>query len=445
MRPVSALSLVLLVGTGCNQILGFTDPTLDAGVVGDATSADAASVDAGDPVDAAIDAADGVDANVDAGGTPDAAVCDPESTECSGDDLCTCVEGELQCAPCALGCSTVGDAHCVTFIPSNLGSTTADLTVGDDVLVLTVGAIDTDALTVAGLSPASGVTRIHVQGAPAPDIAVFRYRTIEISGTIAVRGGRALALVATESISITGQLVHEGVTNDCPSGSAGGDGVTGGGGGGGGYGTSGAAGGAVASQSTGGSGGGVTGAPELAPLAAGCSGKRGGLGGGGNAGSGGRAGGAIQLVAGDSITVEGTVCASGQGGLAKGGMGGPGGGGSGGSVLLEAPSVVLMPSAAVAANGGGGGSESTGGVSCVLTAGGIGGPQGPSSRAGGDGAFASTSAMPGVNENNCPGTCFSGGGGGGGAGRIRINRADGAVPSGGTSPSATLGTLSTLP
>ncbi|MCA9678697.1 MAG: hypothetical protein KC464_26955, partial [Myxococcales bacterium] len=188
----------------CNQLLGFSDPTLDGGT---------ASVGDGG-VDAPADGAASIDASNE---PPDAAACQPVGAACSADQLCTCDGSTQQCATCALGCSTVGEAHCVSFVPTNLGAAAEDLTAGTEDLVLTVGAIDTDALTVAGVAPTIGVVRLHVQGASSPDIAVFRYRTIEVQGTIHVRGSRALALVASESISITGELVHEGVSNDCPS------------------------------------------------------------------------------------------------------------------------------------------------------------------------------------------------------------------------------------
>lgn len=199
----------------------------------------------------------------------------------------------------------------------------------------------------------------------------------------------------------------------------------------------------------------------LIPLKGGCQGQS-----VCTASKGGGAGGALQLTAGKTIVITGTILANGGGG-ARGDSGGStcldgAGGGSGGGVLIEAPDVQMTGS--ILAQGGGGGS---GGSTDHL---GRSGQDGKTTKAvapggsriedqtcalygsiysgtGGYGAIGGTEATRGGSgdyETRCiGGNTYSGsGGGGGGVGRIRINTKRGAQSClcGGTfSPSPTFG------
>ncbi len=210
-----------------------------------------------------------------------------------------------------------------------------------------------------------------------------------------------------------------------------------GGGGGGGFGTAGGAGGTSGSATIGGTPGAppMNLDPTLKPLRGGCSGGY-----GGNAdamtGSGlfGGAGGAVQISAAGTLTINGTVWATGSGGAGGDAVGrGGGGGGSGGALLFEGNSAGFGSSAVISVAGGGGGE---GGSTVINTDGADGQPattfnpnaasalQGGSGGTsiggnGGNGAWMSTAAQPG-NPGSSGG---GGGGGGGGLGIIRINSA----------------------
>lgn len=169
----------------------------------------------------------------------------------------------------------------------------------------------------------------------------------------------------------------------------------------------------------------------------GCPGGQGGPGGQmAVAGPPGAGGGAMYLVAGESITIAGTLEASGAGGGGSGGMtggGGPGGsgGGTGGMIALDAPSVFLTPDARLVANGGAGGgaggsttaavgtsgmTANAAGAFPFPTVGGTGGGASSNGGNGGSGGDAMTAPTPGA-----PGLMGTGGGGGGGAvGVIRV-------------------------
>lgn len=176
----------------------------------------------------------------------------------------------------------------------------------------------------------------------------------------------------------------------------------------------------------GGRGGGMTpasgGVPRghktIVPLAGGCAG---GAGSGSRSGAGGGGGGAVQLVA-PTITISGSILATGGGGAGGAGRSGGGGGGSGGAILIEGDRVDIVAGARLLAAGGGGGEG--GDDTDVRGAPGLDGAAMPplggrtleQGGAGGDGAISLDSALDGA--------AGAGGGGGGGAmGRIRINAA----------------------
>jgi hypothetical protein len=155
-------------------------------------------------------------------------------------------------------------------------------------------------------------------------------------------------------------------------------------------------------------------------------------------GVGGHGGGIVDLIAEGSISVLGSINASGSGGGGAGATNnGGGGGGSGGMIVLDAPLMTFdNGTTAIFANGGGGGGGSSsstvstgsnGGDPANYTAGGgggggvgaVGGPGSPSGGLGGDGASAAAEATTGHDGGNGGGN----GGGGGGVGIIRVFRA----------------------
>ena len=155
-------------------------------------------------------------------------------------------------------------------------------------------------------------------------------------------------------------------------------------------------------------------------------------------GVGGHGGGIVDLIAEGSISVLGTINASGSGGGGGGATNnGGGGGGSGGMIVLDAPLMTFDNGTTVIfANGGGGGGGSSsstvqtgsnGGDPANYTVGGnggggvgpVGGPTSPSGGLGGDGASAAAAAATGHDGPNGGGN----GGGGGGVGIIRVFRA----------------------
>jgi hypothetical protein len=143
---------------------------------------------------------------------------------------------------------------------------------------------------------------------------------------------------------------------------------------------------------------------------------------------GGHGGGAVFLYAGDTIDLQATIDAGGQGGsgapkLAQGG----GGGGSGGMIGFHAPNITIGRNALVFATGGGGGEASTNtnlgnaGADASSTAAAAGGSGGNTN--GGHGGAGSTGSPTASINDGTDGSGTSdlggGGGGGGGAGLIK--------------------------
>lgn len=247
--------------------------------------------------------------------------------------------------------------------------------------------------------------------------------TIRIMDRLDAIGSKPLVLVATTTLVVDGKIdaaSHRSgnlgpgassavcTTGSPATGTGGGAGgsFTGLGGGGGGTG--------------GGSPGPITAVPTT--LRGGCRGMMGSSLGGGAGGAG---GGAVYAIAGTSITVTGSINASGRGG--DGGSasvnGAGGGGGSGGMIGLEAP--MLEVAGAVFANGGGGSEGSDGTVAGVdgadPTDGAVaaGGGDGASTGgAGGSGAAGATVTGGGGGAGAVGAS--GGGGGGGGAGLIKL-------------------------
>ena len=253
---------------------------------------------------------------------------------------------------------------------------------------------------------------------------VIAAKDITISGTLGAQGMRPLVLIATDTITVSGTIdvaSHINTTQDagpganaaaCTPGVAA---VTRGGGWGGSFGTA------------GGGGGGVTGAmpaPAFAPasLHGGCPGSAGANSGGG----GGHGGGAIDLIAEGSISVSGTINASGKSGSSTTNDGaGGGGGGSGGLIVFDTPTLSFAATAIVFANGGGGGEGTAGntGVDGIDPVGpSFGGVGGGGGTTGGDGGTGGYNTLDGTTGNNGVSANEGGGGGGGGAGVIKLFR-----------------------
>lgn len=151
----------------------------------------------------------------------------------------------------------------------------------------------------------------------------------------------------------------------------------------------------------------------------------------------GRGGGAIQISAGSSIAVPGSINAGGGGGDMNCQYIAAAGGGSGGAILLEAPTVVV--GGALATNGGGGagamnyerdvgrthcaGAAGSGTASLVAARGGV--SDGTSNGSGGLGSIRAGAGGSGGAAGQTTYWEWSRGGGGGGAGRIRINTESG--------------------
>jgi hypothetical protein len=274
------------------------------------------------------------------------------------------------------------------------------------------------------------------------EVCVIAADDIRVTGAPKLHGRRPIVLLArytitVDSIAVVDAASHRGGLNGAGEAQAicaqvtSGTASTSGGGGGAGAGFHGP--GARGGAATLAVGGAMTPAIPLGGVRAGC---RAGSGGSGNmgvlGGAGGDGGGALYLIAGERIELGGIINASGESGAggakapaAGGGGGGGGGGGSGGLVGLDAPSVILGPTARLVANGGGGGGGG-GGVAAAATAGGHGSdpvvfggtypfqgsggtPGLPGGATGGNGAAATSGATRG-------GDGASGGGGGGGGG-----------------------------
>lgn len=349
---------------------------------------------------------------------------------------------------------------------------------GTERLLLQDGAvIDTDALQVDGTSypggPGDGIVLdVWPQEPPGPELAVLHVHELGIAGgTVRVRGGRPLVIIASGEIRLAG-LLDAGArgTEPGPGGAGPGEGAGAGaggahalmnqdgGGGGGGFGTAGAAGGsgicddATGMCATGGEGGPAHGTGAIEVLAGGSGGGLGAAVAGDGfcpPTQGGAGGGAVQLTSLLRIRIDagGGVLAGGGGGL--GGTSGlscqpaagGGGGGSGGAIYLQAPAVEHR--GLLAANGGGGGS---GGNNMVSNPGSDGQP-GDEPAAGGD-AVDGNAFAGGCGDALAAGTCAreggsgngNGGGGGGGMGRIAITTAPGGHDTAGgtTSPEASV-------
>jgi hypothetical protein len=253
---------------------------------------------------------------------------------------------------------------------------------------------------------------------------------VDISDTLGVVGPLPLVVLATHDLDVSGTIDGSSIVGftgpganaaECVAGSPGandgGNSANAGGGGGAG----GSFGGGGGPGSPGGKPGGTPGPTITATsVHGGCPGTGGGNHKGTQGANPGDGGGAVYLIAGDMISIEGAINASGSGGRGGAAQAGGGGGGSGGLVGLDAPKVKVTGK--VFANGGGGGeggdtsNSGADGGSSVDAAAAPGGSGGSIGGDGGDGAAGTTLAggagLP--RQNN------AGGGGGGGAGVVKV-------------------------
>ena len=263
-----------------------------------------------------------------------------------------------------------------------------------------------------------------------PNACVIVANTIVVPAatTVGARGSRPLVIVGVQSITVDGVIdvgshhayTLPGAGGNSPSCSAAVAAVGIGGGAGGSFAGQGGTGG----TGNGGAGGSAPAAVALTELRGGCDGE---TGGGTGAGTGGHGGGAAFLISPTTITISGTIDASGGGGTgAKVASVGGGGGGSGGLIGLDCAHLTVMNSASLFANGGGGsagagatppandGADPS--VPGTAAAGGIGDTM-SAARAGGAGSVNAT--LDGTAGHDANGT-GGGGGGGGGAGYVKL-------------------------
>jgi hypothetical protein len=396
----------------------------------------------------------GIEPDVD-GFVPDAGPCGTSHGECLGDTLRVCeTMGELpHDTVCGWGCRVQGGPHCAVVEPNGggvLASDTAATTFTGLADVTFAGATvidgDTGAITdaqgpirAAGFGVVDGIDFRLRAVDDTTTIAMFRFRSLTVTGTTQLSGSRPIALVADGAVVIDGILDARGnVTNGAcarsgrqsgPGGFLGGErNVNGGGPGGGAGGTAnGHGGGGGARGGSGGHGGNKPasgGAPHGDAAITALVGGSGGGGGGATGGAGGGGGGAVQVVSNTHITIgaSGGINAGGCGGQSgNSGNDAGGGGGAGGAILLEAPAVTIE--GALAVNGGAGGAGNASNTDIA--------PAGTLDRVravgltgvadGGDGAAGDVM----VGGNGAAPASNRGGGGGGGIGRVRINtRAD---------------------
>ncbi|MGE5184740.1 MAG: hypothetical protein ACM31C_21860, partial [Acidobacteriota bacterium] len=300
-RGASAWWLVLLAATGCRQIFGLSDP-IDAGGPGggDGKPKDGMTVD--------VPVFDGPNCYGEPGwqvclsSPPSGPVSLPANVDSEGVTVCATTQ--------PTSWSGAGQPHACFVIGTTI-TVSSSYATGNYPLVLvasdsiTIGDLDISAHGTAGADPGAGGN---------PNGACSFGTTPQTDGSGG--GGGAGATLATQ-------------------------------GGDGGSGNAAAASGGTASPG---------GAPSR--LRGGCRGQNGGDGGGLTHGSGGNGGGAVYLVAGNTITITGSINASGAGAGGAGVFGGGGGGGGGGMIVLDAPSI-MASGAVLIANGGGGGAGGT--------------------------------------------------------------------------------------
>ncbi|HTR52728.1 MAG TPA: hypothetical protein VMJ10_18565 [Kofleriaceae bacterium] len=417
--------IAIVALTGCRQLLGLDEPSLSGAQ------------------DGAVDVA------------ADAPTCTAVSTTCIDDVLqvCTAPNTPAMETTCTWGCLSPGAEampHCAQLQPSGGGVTSADLDPDSTLQAVTLTAVmlDGDVGSISGFrTGGAGVVSGIGYAISSSGVAVFRFASLTISGTLTVLGSHPVALVANGTITVSANIDASGSCIGVSAGPGGFDGGEAGldgsgasagkggasnnvfGGGGGGYGGVGGPGGG----NTSGTSGGITsGNAQISALVGGSGGGGGGATSSGGGGGGG--GGAIQLASNKMVHVDAGINVGGCGGSGPGAGGGGGGGGGGGAILIEAPTIEV--SGTLAANGGGGGAGDTNGNNgqngMLSRSPALGGAALVGAGTGGNGAAgAEASGSAGAMGNH-------GGGGGGGMGWIRLNTKTGqATVTGQMSPGLT--------
>ncbi|HEX4514896.1 MAG TPA: hypothetical protein VH054_15225 [Polyangiaceae bacterium] len=346
------------------------------------------------------------------------------------------------------------------FAPSNLGSAldAVDITKLVDIDVTNASALSVE----CGIRADGRCFTTTITQSDGTQVIVYFAKSwrVEPNASLAPGVDKPIIVVALGTIDVLGKIEMSAEGNTAVGGGFSGFAAAGGGKGGGAAGSDivnapGVGGGGGAFCGGGGAGGNASGATgaggpsygtaTLVPLAVGSAG-------GGGATIGGGSGGAIELVAGQSITIEsqGVIAAGGGGGFSGNGNGtgqAGSGGGSGGGILLEAPSVTVAGTVSVNGGGGGGGSgspDSQYGKDATENAQAAAGGNPTTTGAGGTGGAGATSsgAAGAIGDLSGAGTNAAGGGGGG-AGYIRINTKSGAATISGTLSPATGTTCTT--
>jgi len=404
------------------------------------------SADGKDCIPEGGDACTGIDCS----GHGDCRMDDNQQPYCECDANYWPAETGLECIDkdsCGGGCGDIGccGTRCCRALPSNSDHFGELQQTGGTKSAS--GSFDTDTNCTAG-SSLGDCEPVLISGQT--DVCVCRVDTLTIS-SLTVTGPRLLAVIAWTSVSINGTLDISGRGDPGPGAETQTPANSWLGGAGGSLGT------------TGGGSPAARGNERLVPLFGGQNGQD-----GCDDRAGGGGGGGIQITAGESITVSGTILALGGGG--QGGAAGErpakcsgaGGAGSGGAILLESKTVTVSGAIwAHGGSGGGGGNSlgSSGGdgqdasASMTAAAGGA-GRDGATCALygtiyggdGGDGAVGDNPGQDGEDpaENQCPAPPFpyvAGGGGGGGTGRIRINTLDQCSCTGTLSPTYSFGVL----
>jgi hypothetical protein len=338
----------------------------------------------------------------------------------------------------------VANPIAVAHVPASVTATfagTASVTFANVIIDTRSGA---EAPISSQALPSGAVLLTTPQDGGGPELAIFEVGDLEITGTLRVVGVRPLVIIARSTMVVNAidasaaknQPGGGGYDPGMGPGAGGPGGVVGSadaGGGGAGFGTNGGVG--QTSGAATGAGGAGYGTSDLATL-------DGGSGGGTTAPTcaglfGGAGGGAIQLYAGVSVQIDGTVAANGGGGAggkecANEGTSG-GGGGSGGAIYIQTP--MLLGAGVLLAQGGAGG----GGSDVSTQTYGTDGANGPSTIAAAVGGVGTGTGVGGENNSGASGgfrdaapptlTALSGmmsgngGGGGGAAGRIVVRGA----------------------
>jgi hypothetical protein len=259
---------------------------------------------------------------------------------------------------------------------------------------------------------------------------VLAANTITINASLRATGSKPLVLLAVDSISVPMSIdVSSHRVGGTDSLGAGADPTSGCNAGtppttAGGTGSGGAGGSFLGAGGNGGNGGGGNGgqrgtAPGIGTvIRGGCPGQDGA---GTAKGLRGHGGGAVFLIAGNRITVGGTINAGGEGGAGGAAMAsGGGGGGAGGMIGFDAQTImvtgILIANGGGGAEGGGNGTNGNPGGDASSTNAALGGAGG--SATAGDGGNGSTGAAAGPGITGMDGAT-GGGGGGGGAGLIK--------------------------